>query len=123
MLPRQHRLTSRREIKAVFAGGKTYVNKLLVLKLLRAAEEQPGRIAFSTSAALGNAVMRNRARRLLREAVRLLIDKIEQHGYSAVLIARPPIKEAVLAEVSRAVEELLQKAGLLAPSQQLERAT
>lgn len=113
MLPKQHRLTRSRDFKVVFAGGRTYVHRLLVLRVLRTAAESPSRFAFSASAKLRKAVPRNRAKRLLREAVRLLGERVAQSGYDAVLVARPPIMEAEFAEVSSAVEELFSKAGLL----------
>jgi len=120
VLPKQRRLTSSREFKAVFAGGRAYSHRLLVLKVLRAKGEQPGRYAFTTSAKIGKAVSRNRARRVLGEAVRLLRDRLEPCGYDAVLIARPPMREANLAEVSRVVEELFRKAGLFRTRERAE---
>jgi ribonuclease P protein component len=116
VLPRQHRLTSRREIKKLYSSGKTHVHRLLVLKVQRTGDALPSLFAFSTSSALGKAVARNRAKRLFREAVRLLGSRVEQHGYNVMLIARPPAREATFAEVSCAVEELFRKAGLLGPA-------
>jgi len=112
-LPKEHRLTSARDFKAVFARGRPYAHGLVIVKVLRSSPAQPSRFAFSTSAKLGKPVARNRAKRLLREAVRLLGDRIVQQGYDAVLIARPPVREAGFAEVSQAVQELLRKAGLI----------
>lgn len=113
MLPRQHRLASSRDFRRVFADGRTYVHRLFILKVLPTAEEQPSRFAFSTSAKLGKAVVRNRAKRLLGEAVRLLGGQVKQRGRDVVLVARPPIWDARLDEILRAVEELFRKAGLL----------
>ena len=113
MLQKQHRLTSRRDFKTAFAGGRTYVHKLLVMKVLPTSGERPSRFAFSASAAMGNAAIRNRARRLLRESVRLLGSQLKQRGYDVVLIARPPVCDVGLAEVDQAVRELSRKAGLL----------
>lgn len=112
-MPKEHRLTSRRDFKAVFDRGGTYVQRLLVLKVLQKRKEEPARFAFSASSKAGKAVQRNRAKRLIREAVRLLDGQIRQTGYDAVLIARPPVVNLGLAEVSRVVEELFRKAGLL----------
>lgn len=113
MLQKQHRLTRTRDFKATFAGGRTSVHRLLVLKVLDREDERPSRFGFVVSANLGKAVSRNRARRLLREAVRLLGDRVQPSGWDAVLIARRPAREADFAEVSQAVELLLRKAGLL----------
>ena len=113
MLKRERRLTSGRDFKAIFAGGKSYTNRLVVLRVMPKRGDQPSRFGFLTSSKLGKSVMRNRAKRLLREAVRLLQEKLNQTGYDAVLIARPGIRETGMAEVSPAVEELFRKAGLL----------
>lgn len=120
MLQKQQRLTRRREFKAVFAGGRTYVHRLLILKVLRRRDEQPGRFGFVTSANVGKAVVRNRAKRLIREAVRLLGDQTRSTGSDIVIIARPPAREATFAEISQAIQELFRKAGLLRPRTQAE---
>lgn len=109
---RQHRLTGSRDFKAVFSRGKTFVHRLLIAKVLRTHEGEPSRFGFSTSKKLGKAVIRNRAKRLLRESVRLLLDRMQDTGYDAVLIARPPIREAHVDDVKQAVEELFSKASL-----------
>ncbi|MHB0913966.1 MAG: ribonuclease P protein component [Armatimonadota bacterium] len=113
MLIREHRLTGSRDFRAVFARGKTYVHRLFVLKVLASASGEYSRFGFSTSKKLGNAVTRNRAKRLMREAVRLLLPRLPEMGYDFVLVARPPIRGASMIDVSQAVEEMLHKAGLL----------
>ncbi|MHB1458048.1 MAG: ribonuclease P protein component [Armatimonadota bacterium] len=119
MLQKQHRLTSSRDFKRVFAGGRTFVHRLLILKLMPTVGERPARFGFSTSTKLGNSVVRNRAKRLFRESVRLLGDDMKLSGYDAVLIARPPVRECSMAEISRAVAELFRKAELLDRSEQV----
>ena len=84
-----------------------------MLKVLPRPDAQPSRFGFSASAKFGKAVARNRAKRLLGEAVRLFRERLKPSGYDAVLIARPPVREATLSEISQAVEELFQKADLL----------
>lgn len=113
MLPEQHRLTSGRDFKTIFARGKTFTHRLVVLKLLARKGEEPARFGFVTSSSLGKAVSRNRAKRRLREAVRLLGDRVYLRGYDAVLIARPSVRESEFSEITRAVEELFLKAGIV----------
>lgn len=120
MLAKEHRLTSSRDFKAVYAGGRTYVHRLLVLKVLPRNREQPSRFGFSTSSKLGNAVVRNRAKRMLREVVRLMGERVKQQGRDAILIARPPVREARMEDIRRVVEELFRKAGLLEPPDRIE---
>ena len=60
------------------------------------------------------AVVRNRARRILREAVREHLPQIKL-GYDLVLIARREVKEASSAEVSASLNQILSKISLLGP--------
>ena len=120
MLQKKYRLTRKRDFKTIFAGGRTYVHRLFILKVLNRRDEYPSRFGFVTSANVGNAVLRNRARRLLREAVRLLGDRVRLTGVDVVLIARPPAREATFSEVSQAVQEQFKKAGLLRNREEAE---
>lgn len=71
------------------------------------------RYGFITSKRLGNAVTRNRVRRVVREAVRLLHPRLRQ-GYDVVFIVRPAAVAQPFAEVQRIVIDLFTRAGLLA---------
>jgi ribonuclease P protein component len=63
---------------------------------------------------VGTAVTRNRAKRLLREAIRTLIPNIAS-GFDLVLIARPGLVSATLEETRQALLTLLQRAQILIP--------
>ena len=69
------------------------------------------RLGFIVGKKVGNAVKRNRARRLMREAIRLRLP-LMQPGWDLVLIARSSICEADAATVSAAVEQLLNRGKL-----------
>lgn len=61
---------------------------------------------------MGNAVDRNRAKRLLRAGIAPLLPLI-QPGYNFILIARKPILEVKSPQVNQALKQLLLKAKLL----------
>jgi ribonuclease P protein component len=69
------------------------------------------RFGFTASRRVGNAVQRNRARRLLRESVRLQLETIEP-GWDLVFIARPAIVNKSFRQVDEACKRLLKKARL-----------
>ena len=62
------------------------------------------RFGFTVTKQLGNAVIRNRIRRRLREAVRLLADGSARAGHDYVLIARGPALDREFTELTRDLE-------------------
>jgi ribonuclease P protein component len=61
---------------------------------------------------IGKAVRRNRARRLIREAVRLRLPLIKE-GWDLVWIARPAIAHAMYSDVAKDIDSLLRRSQLL----------
>ncbi len=74
------------------------------------------RFGFSVSRRIGKAVVRNRAKRRLREIVRQRQHAIRP-GYDIVFIGRRPIVNASHAELVQAVETLLRRAKLWVASE------
>lgn len=70
------------------------------------------RVGITASRKVGNAVARNRARRLLRESARRVYDGIEG-GWDIVLVARRALVDANVAQADTAVRSMLDRAGLL----------
>jgi ribonuclease P protein component len=70
------------------------------------------RYGFITSKHLGNAVVRNRVRRVLREAVRQLHPDL-QSGFDIVFIARSNLVGQPFAPVKRTIQELCYRAGIV----------
>ena len=110
MLPRKHRLTRSRDFQRVRREGRSWADRLLVLS--RAPNDlKVSRFGFSVSRRIGGAVVRNRIRRLLREAVRLQCDRVAP-GWDVVFIARQGIVGADYWAVESSVARLLRLAGL-----------
>ena len=108
---RQYRLRDKDRFQQVRRQGRSYKHPLMVLVIL--PNELPhSRFGFTASKRIGNAVKRNRVRRLMREAVRLQWDDIAP-GWDVVCIARRPIATATFYEVQAACTTLLTQAGLL----------
>lgn len=67
--PKSKRLLSNRQFKAVLAGRRRYSNSLLTL-YVAANDCKQARLGISVGKSCGNAVVRNRIKRLLREVFR-----------------------------------------------------
>lgn len=107
---RKEHLKGRADIQAVFNRGKRLGcqgAKLFVLKNSLAYS----RICFTLSRGFGNAVKRNRARRLGREAYRLLRPRLHG-GYDLILLVFPETRASLSTRI-RQLEFLCSKAGLL----------
>jgi ribonuclease P protein component len=68
---------------------------------------------------VGNAIVRNRIKRRIREATRALYDRLLP-GYDIVYVARPPGATATFVELSAAVETLARRAQLLRPAAEMD---
>ncbi len=111
MLPQPYRLRRSADLTIVQRQGRSWRHPLCIL-LVRRGDSPLSRFAFVASRRVGNAVVRNRVKRLLREAVRYHLDDI-QPGWDCVWIARPRLSQASFAEVETAVLQLLQRSKLL----------
>ena len=111
MLPQPHRLKRSADVTVVQKQGRSWRHPLCIL-LSKRGDAEASRFAFIASKRVGKAVVRNRVKRLLREAVRLHLDDI-QPGWDCVWIARPQLSQASFAEVETAVLHLLAQAKLL----------
>jgi ribonuclease P protein component len=113
---RSFRLTRSEDFKRVRRDGKSYAHPLVVLIALESENhDQPHvRVGVAAGKAVGTAVYRNRAKRLLREVMRSLIPNIVS-GSDLILIARPALVSATLEDTQRALLNLLQRAKILTP--------
>ncbi len=110
-MKRSFRLTRSTDFKRVRRSGKSYAHPLVVLYALKS--DQTGvRVGVSAGLAVGNAVKRNRARRLLRAAMNELLP-FTASGSDLLLIARSPLPESDLQQTRSALCNLLTRAGLL----------
>jgi len=87
MPARPPRLKQRRDFKLVSGRGVRAARPGLVLQAL-GGTQAPLRVGFTATKKLGNAVVRNRCKRRLREAARLLLGQDAPVGYDLVLVAR-----------------------------------
>jgi len=95
-------------------GGTRFSTPSIVLQARRRLPTSPqtpdlARFGFTATKRLGNAVVRNRARRRLKEAVRLAASGQAVQGYDYVLIARGGALQRPFTEVIKDLQRALTK--------------
>ncbi|OPY58844.1 MAG: Ribonuclease P protein component [Pelotomaculum sp. PtaU1.Bin035] len=98
-----HVLKKNKDYKRVYSFGKSLANRHLVLFFL-ANNLGICRFGFTASKKVGNAVIRNRIRRLFKEACRINLKRFPA-GFDFVLLAR----RNIVGQKYQAVEESLLK--------------
>ena len=117
MLPAEHRLTRpisyRHAVKAGRrSGARTLVTHLAVA--VGEAADEPARVGFVVSKAVGNAVVRNRVRRRLRHAARAHVSLLAP-GALLVVRAQPAAAGASYEELVSDLDRCLRRS-LAAPA-------
>jgi ribonuclease P protein component len=113
-LPRENRLLHTNEIKEVFAKGKRKRGSLLSIYYmpLENGEYKMAVIIRKQK----RATERNRMRRLIKEAYRLLLPRFRR-GHHIVVMPLPSaierLKKAKMQEVKEEMERILHKSGIL----------
>ena len=102
------RLTGNKQFTRIRGQGKSAANRFLVIRYLPNGLDH-SRFGFMVSRRIGNAVVRNRVKRRLREAVRLTPVKA---GWDAVFIARRGTERAGYQELKQAAANLLHRVHL-----------
>jgi ribonuclease P protein component len=113
VLPARHRLRSSADFAAVLqgarrAGGSRSGSRLIVVHAnsTDARAGQPPRVGFVVSKAVGNAVVRNRTKRVLRHALASRLDRVPA-GTDLVVRANPPAADAPSGKLGADVDRLL----------------
>lgn len=101
----QMRIRRGAEFELVLRKGRKRRNPLFTLHILR-TEGGTARLGVIASRGAGDAVRRNRAKRLLREAFRRLRPSLPP-GLDMVAVAKGPLAEAGLSDVEGALRDAL----------------
>lgn len=106
-MQKQFRLKKRAAFAYVYRKGEKASARDLLL--LSAKSKEGLKIGLSVSKKVGNAVTRNHVKRLLREAIKPIMDRIDD-GYMYVIVAYPSIAEKDFFSVQKSVEQAFVRA-------------
>ena len=100
-------LRRKEDFDLIYKKGRSVGERYIVLFYMKNGLSY-NRIAFLASKKVGNSVKRNRARRLMRESVRISDAEIRQ-GYDLIIIARNTINGKKCADVKKSIEAALRR--------------
>jgi ribonuclease P protein component len=106
------RLKRRAEFLRVASKGRKAPMPGVVLQALKRDDDAPARIGFTVTKKVGNAVIRNRTRRRLKEAARLLLAERGLTGVDLVLIGRDGTRKRDFPALQRDIAKAMEKAGV-----------
>ena len=108
------RLTRRAEFLRVASKGRRVAVHGLVLQALEREGGGLARLGFTVTKKVGNAVVRNRTRRRLKEAARLHLRAHPMAGVDLVLIGRDSTRGRDFADLTDDLRRALAKLGVTA---------
>lgn len=100
-----------RDFRRLYSSGAHRADRHIVVYVLKNRLGRT-RIGLTASKTIGNAVTRNRARRLMRESYRLLSDKVIS-GYDVVIVARKSCAKEKMPVIKSELERSLKKLRLI----------
>ncbi|MDY8109243.1 ribonuclease P protein component [Fulvimarina sp. 2208YS6-2-32] len=111
-MPTNGRLTKRSEFLAARRGRRLNGPYFFVETHVR-GDQSPPRVGLTVTKKIGNAVVRNRIRRRLREAIRTAASGFMRDGVDYVIVARRDVLEVDFADLQR---ELSRRFGRFDPA-------
>ena len=111
-MKRCYSLKRNKEFRYTYRRGRSAGSRSLVLIYAKARPDDGVKIGFSVSRKLGGAVVRNRIKRRLREAVTPLIPEIRK-GFKLIFIARGAAAEEPFINLCSDMRYVLKKAKML----------
>lgn len=110
MLHKDWRISRGKEYKGIYNKGRRIPGKYIIV-FTQANKLPHNRFGIVTSKKIGNAVIRNRAKRQIREVIRKNLNNLRP-GYDVVVVARFNVKEAVFELIENDFLRLMGKASI-----------
>lgn len=107
----KYRLKKRSDFRHVFRRGQSYANRQFVLYFCKRRTKGPFRIGISVSKKVGNAVTRNRLKRMIKEITRHWADYIKIQT-DLVVIVRKPAAKMDYHQLKRSLRHLFNKSNV-----------
>lgn len=113
-MKKAYRVKSEAEFQKVFHQGKSTANRQFVVYVLKKPKQAHFRIGISVGKKLGNAVVRNRVKRRIRQAIfELDRENLLNHEADFLVIARKPVASMSVEECKQSLIHVLKLAKMI----------
>ncbi len=119
-MQKEYRIKSKQDYAKVYRHGKSVANFQFVLYWLEVKRATHFRLGISASKKIGNAVVRNRMRRIVKEIVRLNADLLNV-PVDIVIIIRKPAVDMNYNDLQKSIMHLYRKAGFVSSFQKKDK--
>lgn len=109
---KENRLAKKEDFNKVYRTGKSFANQQFVLYYLFKKDQTDFRLGVSVSKKLGNAVVRNRLRRMMKEIIRAHHSVIPKE-LDFILIARLPCVNLSYQEMESSILHVLKRSSVI----------
>ncbi|NLB51442.1 MAG: ribonuclease P protein component [Syntrophomonadaceae bacterium] len=110
MIGKEFRIRESKHYNNIYQNGKKYLGRYLVVFILK-NDLGINRFGIVTSKKIGNAIVRNKAKRRLRAVVDNNRFNLEQ-GYDFVLVSRPLISKVNYIQIEKDFISVMRKTGI-----------
>ncbi|WP_240376322.1 ribonuclease P protein component [Bacillus piscicola] len=110
-MKKDYRIKKNHEFSRVFDKGVSSANRQFVVYVLDKPEQSHFRVGITVSKKMGNAVVRNRIKRVLREILHEIGSQLVQEK-DYIIIARKPIVDMSYKDIKKSLRHVLRVAGV-----------
>ena len=111
-MKKEYRVKSEKDFQDAFQNGTSYANRQLVLYVYPKIGQVHFRVGLSVGKKMGNAVQRNKIKRLLRHAIHELSPAITNE-YDYLIIARKDIVNRNFYEIKKSLVHVMKIASII----------
>lgn len=111
MLPKVNRIRKTKNFDRIYKNGKSFTSPYFKLIVLKNKSINNPKFGFVASKKVGNAVERNRAKRVMREIIRQELSSLNDN-FEAIIICYNSLLTKGFSELQKVGKEVLEQANL-----------
>lgn len=112
IMKKEYRIKANKEFQQIYKNGKSFANRQFIIYKYKNQDIDHFRIGLSVSKKIGNAVIRNRVKRYIRQVFTELKEDINDQ-YDYIIIARKPVAEMDFFQVKKSLIHVMKIAKAL----------